>query len=231
MFKDWKVGQQGWVRLRNGKPALAIHQGAEEPPVLVQYLLDDKSRIDYRWIEIDGRLIGEQGFDAIEHLTDCTGFDWEEPPKPHQWKVGDWFVLDEVPEKHVEGLGFAHPMHELIGVPQCVDRVDSVGNLKAKKWWWHPSWCRPCDPPDPESPEESSEITNEELCEMSQRTWLELDEEDELDESEASDHVCIQCSLGGMALDVNSIRKFCYFLAIWNGIEMAILLALLAKGV
>lgn len=102
------------------------------------------------WIEIDGRyskIIGEHNFDAIEHLPDCTGFDWE--PKPHQWKVGDWFVVDE---KHCDEptLHWHLGMDKFVGLPMVFERWTTTGNLKSNGWSWHPSWCRPCDPPKAE---------------------------------------------------------------------------------
>ena len=84
MFHDWKVGQQGWVRLRNGKIGRATV--CSDDCVRVDYIKD--AHVSWLWISRSGHYHagnGDSTNDAIEHLPDCTGFDWE--PK---FKVGDW---------------------------------------------------------------------------------------------------------------------------------------------
>jgi len=110
MFHDWKVGQQGWVRLRNGKIGRATvcssskksrshrnnrlgdrldnatRDGSDVDCVRVDYIKD--AHVSWFWISRSGHYHagnGDSTNDAIEHLPDCTGFDWE--PK---FKVGDW---------------------------------------------------------------------------------------------------------------------------------------------
>ena len=85
MFHDWKVGQQGWVRLRNGKIGRAT-VCSDVDCVRVDYIKD--AHVSWLWISRSGHYHagnGDSTNDAIEHLPDCTGFDWE--PK---FKVGDW---------------------------------------------------------------------------------------------------------------------------------------------
>lgn len=87
MFHDWKVGKQGWVRLRNGKIGRAtVCSDVGLDCVRVDYIKD--AHVSWLWISRSGHYHagnGDSTNDAIEHLPDCTGFDWE--PK---FKVGDW---------------------------------------------------------------------------------------------------------------------------------------------
>lgn len=175
MFKSWKVGQTGWVRLRNGKVARAVQFSDGSLPVQIQYVVGQI--LAMHWVDNSGSLLGgKSDYEPIAHLPDCTGFDWEcvvdpvssrccergtkcctvahDKPKTHVWKVGDWFVVDK---KHHNdpvlhwGLG----MDRFVGLPIIFERWTEDGNLKSNGWSWHPSWCRPCEPPKADSKDEA----------------------------------------------------------------------------
>lgn len=98
-------------------------------------------QLTWRWVDNSG--FGSTT-DAIEHLPDCTGFDWEEP---HQWNVGDWFVVDE---KHERNDLWVEDMGDYLGIPQRVVCIHADGDLRSNGLWWDQSWCRPCAPPKAE---------------------------------------------------------------------------------
>lgn len=127
MFHDWKVGKQGWVRLRNGKVARAIQFCDGSLPVQIQYLVGQI--LAMHWVDNSGSLLGgKSDYEPIEHLFDCTGFDWK--PATVKWSEGDYSMQESV----------GSVIHDISANPREPKLEVFHQEWKAVDW-------RPCDPP------------------------------------------------------------------------------------
>lgn len=97
-MSEIKLEAGQWYRLLDGRIGFCIGEGPKNgdihydnyPMLLVFNYAGDA----YGWYTIGGVSADEtDGCDLIEHLPDCTGFDWEEPkPEPKlQLREGAWY--------------------------------------------------------------------------------------------------------------------------------------------
>lgn len=83
-MKELKFGETGWFRTRGGEVVFICRMALKDSPCVLAGS-DANGTVDY-WAS-DGRFMatGSHALDIVEHLPECTGFDWQPEPKYVPW--------------------------------------------------------------------------------------------------------------------------------------------------
>jgi len=173
---NFRIRSKQWYRARGGEIVYCVGR-------LPRQL---KDTVPYRWWCVDngayiltytpsGRFFADKvdRRDIIEHLPDCTGFDWVPPPKL-QLREGAWY-------ERKDGL--------IVG--PCEPYIDPY-NPEQRKWTMHGRWyhddgynphsehciVREVDPPKPPTPKCRPFHSMEEFTPFRERWWRKIGVDD-----------------------------------------------------